>query len=278
MTASGKDQKTSSGGKQTGSGSNRTKHIAGVCLNPPATPLSSRVPIGVFTHTSTSVNSKNGHFTSDSNTEQLLKTVMDSNKKSSNPTAPLASKVSAGNPTSSQRGGGSTPTKTGGGAAPIQGASSSANGGGSNPNGSSNSNSKPIIGKNGRPINTGSAPAVQAVPLPVARKYNGKLCLTCIKCACSVKRIRMPSLKDILAELQEIGPEAFEAKYSSPIEENRLMHISPMNHQGYKRSVWIRNNALLNQTGKSSLSGLQPLKGLIVPSPRELCPSASGQG
>ena len=200
---------------------------------------------------------------------------MDSNKKSSNPTAPLASKVSAGNPTS-QRGGGSTPAKTGGGAAPIQGASSSANGGGSNPNGSSNSNSKPIIGKNGRPINTGSVPAVKAVPSPVAHKYNGRLCLTCIRTSCFVKKIRMPSLKDILAELQEIGPEAFEAKYSSSIEENRLMHISPMNHQGYKRSVWIRNNALLNQTGKSSLSGLQPLKGLIVPS--ELCPSASGQG
>jgi len=112
--------------------------------------------------------SKNGHFTSDSNTEQLSKTVMDSNKKSSNPTAPLASKVSAGNPSSSQRGGGSTPTKTGGGAAPIQGASSSASGGGSKPNGSSNSNSKPIIGKNGRPINTGSVPAVKAVPSPVA--------------------------------------------------------------------------------------------------------------
>ena len=225
-------------------------------------------------NSTSSANQKNGHFTSDSNTEQLLKTVMDSNKKSSNPNAPLTSKVSAGNPSSSQRGGGSTPTKTGGGAAPIQGASSSANGGGSKPNGSSNSNSKPIIGKNGRPINTGSAPAVKAVPLPVAHKYNGRLCLTCIKTSCFVKRIRMPSLKDILAELQETGPEAFQAKYSSSIEENRLMHIDPMNHQGYKRSVWIRNNALLNQTDKSSLSGLQPLKGLIVPS--ELCPSASG--
>ena len=32
----------------------------------------------------------------------------------------------------------------------------------------------------------------------------------------------------------------------------------------------------LNLEGKSSLSGLQPLKGLIVPSSRELCPSASG--
>jgi len=195
---------------------------------------------------------KNGHFTLDSNTEQISqKTVMDSNKKSSNPTAPLASKVSAGNPTSSQRGGGSTPTKTGG-AAPIQGASSSASGGGSKPNGSPNSNSKPIIGKNGRAINTGSVPAVQAGASPVAHKYNGRLCLTCMKMSCSAKRIQMPSLKDILAELQEIGPEAFEAKYSSSIEENRLMHINPMNHQGYKRSIWIKNNALLNKTGKSS--------------------------
>ena len=104
--------------------------------------------------------------------------------------------------------------------------------------------SSPSLGESSPSLKESSPSLGESAP-PVKKKtYNGQVCLPCVRLACKYERMRVPSLKEILVEIQENGHEKFEKKYSSSILENGLMDINPMNHQEYKRSLWVRNNAL----------------------------------
>ena len=200
--------------------------------------------------------SKQGTYTLVSiNQLQVSQQVMATNEKSSTPTAGTTFKVSSRAPRSSNRGGGSTSGKTGGGSTQASGTASNnsqASGTASNNSQASgkasnnSTSSKAPVNKHGRPISNGSNSDVKAQAAPIAPKQTEcHFCFTCLKVACDLKKIRMPTTGDELVEqVRLFGVEGVRQKYFSSEEENGLCNIDFVGHQGTKRCVSMKNKPL----------------------------------